>query len=338
MAMRIEDGRRRRCWDGKRQTRAGMESGGWDGSESNLPLFRVLSTALDLVEGTSLFWFPGKINLVCTGILAFFEFPTGTHLSLTLRTRAVGALDFERTGAGILLFSAGREEIKADLKLLQRKEADPASPAASWLEQGATRSVGSEKSPSCLPWLIGEDSLINMVGPKRGIDMMDYALIECDMRIKIGGQEKDDLQLIDGASLIGPAGLWDKSYALRIPGDYGAIDITLSCLHWAAEATVEVVISEVQSSFDLSLGCLTSGLDKEIRLFDGTITEPRRLKRSVVAVSMNYSIELNFKVGAQSSSLDHCCSFKPKIHGHDIQEIKTAFALILVKVTWSALL
>uniref|UniRef100_A0A0E0LP64 DUF6598 domain-containing protein n=1 Tax=Oryza punctata TaxID=4537 RepID=A0A0E0LP64_ORYPU len=176
------------------------------------------------------------------------------------------------------------------------------------------------------PIIVEQGSLINMVGPKRGIDMLDYALIEYDMRIKTGGQEKDDLQLIDGASLIGPAGRWDESYALRISGDYGAVDITLSRLGWAAEATVEVVISEVQSSFDLSLGCLTSGLDKEIRLFDGTITEARGLKRSVVAASMRSLIELNFKVGALPSSLDRCCSFEPKIHGHDTQEIKTAFA------------
>ncbi|EAY95479.1 hypothetical protein OsI_17323 [Oryza sativa Indica Group] len=120
-------------------------------------------------------------------------------------------------------------------------------------------------------------------------------------------------------------------------GDYGAVDITLSRLRWAAEATVEVVISEVQTSFDLLLGCITSGLDKEIRLFDGTITEPRGLKRSVVAVRMRSLIELNFKVGALSSSLDHCCSFKPKYHGHDTRELKTAFALISVKVTWSNL-
>ncbi|BAF22395.2 Os07g0649600 [Oryza sativa Japonica Group] len=171
-----------------------------------------------------------------------------------------------------------------------------------------------------------------MAGPKRGIDMMDYALIEYDMRIKIGEQEKCDVQLIDGASLIGPAGLWNDSYTFRIPGDYGAVDITLSRLRWAAEATVEVVISEVQTSFDLLLGCITSGLDKEIRLFDGTITEPRGLKRSVVAVRMRSLIELNFKVGALSSSLDHCCSFKPKYHGHDTRELKTAFALISVKV------
>uniref|UniRef100_A0A0E0I4Z6 DUF6598 domain-containing protein n=1 Tax=Oryza nivara TaxID=4536 RepID=A0A0E0I4Z6_ORYNI len=148
---------------------------------------------------------------------------------------------------------------------------------------------------------------------------------------EIGEQEKYDVQLIDGASLIGPAGLWNDSYTFRIPGDYGAVDITLSRLRWAAEATVEVVISEVQTSFDLLLGCITSGLDKEIRLFDGTITEPRGLKRSVVAVRMRSLIELNFKVGALSSSLDHCCSFKPKYHGHDTRELKTTFALISVK-------
>nr|XP_025883001.1 uncharacterized protein LOC112939686 [Oryza sativa Japonica Group] len=187
------------------------------------------------------------------------------------------------------------------------------------------------------PIVVEQGSLINMAGPKRGIDMMDYALIEYDMRIKIGEQEKCDVQLIDGASLIGPAGLWNDSYTFRIPGDYGAVDITLSRLRWAAEATVEVVISEVQTSFDLLLGCITSGLDKEIRLFDGTITEPRGLKRSVVAVRMRSLIELNFKVGALSSSLDHCCSFKPKYHGHDTRELKTAFALISVKVTWSNL-
>ncbi|XP_052162334.1 uncharacterized protein LOC127779565 [Oryza glaberrima] len=189
------------------------------------------------------------------------------------------------------------------------------------------------------PIIVEQGSLINMAGPKRGIDMMDYALIEYDMRIKTGEQEKDDIQLIDGASLIGPAGLWDEPYAIHLPGDYGVVEITLSRLCWAVEATVEVVILEVKSSFDLLLGCLTSGLDKEIRLFDDTITEPCGLKRSVVAVSMNSLIELNFKVGTLSSSFDQrCCSFKPKIHGHDTQEINTAFALILVKVTWSTLL
>jgi hypothetical protein len=39
-----------------------------------------------------------------------------------------------------------------------------------------------------------------------------------------------------------------------------------------------------------------------------------------------------------SSSFDeHCCSLEAKTHGHDAQEIKTCFGLIMVKLTWSTL-
>jgi hypothetical protein len=168
--------------------------------------------------------------------------------------------------------------------------------------------------------------------------MMDYALIEYDMRIKSGEQEKDDLQLIDGASVLGPAGLWCPPSRVRIAGGCGAIDLTVVRLENAVEATVEVLISEVQSSFSLSLGCLTSGVNNEIRLFDGAIAESCCLKRSVVAVVLDSLLDLKFKLGSLLSSSDlHRCCFKSKRHGHDTQEIKTDFALISVKVTWSTL-
>ncbi|PAN38388.1 hypothetical protein PAHAL_7G168700 [Panicum hallii] len=176
-----------------------------------------------------------------------------------------------------------------------------------------------------------------MAGPKRGIEMLDLTLIEYDMRVKTGQEGKDDLQLIDGASIIGSSGKWNEPYTIRIPGDYGAVDITLSRLHYAVEATVEVLISEVQSSFDLSLSCLTSGLNKGIWLFDGAIVEACSLKRSVVAVLMDSLIHLKFKIGVLPSSSDQCCSFKAKSHGDKTREIKTDLALILVKVTWSTL-
>uniref|UniRef100_M8CVP4 DUF6598 domain-containing protein n=1 Tax=Aegilops tauschii TaxID=37682 RepID=M8CVP4_AEGTA len=165
-------------------------------------------------------------------------------------------------------------------------------------------------------------SLINMIGPKRGIDMADHALLEYDMKIKSGEQEKDDLQLIDGASFIGPLGSWDQPCTFHIAGDCGSVDITLSRLLHAVEATVEVLILEVKNSFSLSVRCLASGFNEEIRLFDGTIADSQGLKRSVVAVMDNSFIDLKFKV---------------KMHGHDIEEIKTDFALILVKVIWSTL-
>ncbi|CAL5031445.1 unnamed protein product [Urochloa decumbens] len=188
------------------------------------------------------------------------------------------------------------------------------------------------------PIIVKQGSHINMAGPKRGIDMMDYALIEYDMRIKYGKQEKDDLQLIDGASIIGPAGIENSLSRVRIAGDCGAIDLTLSRLGSAVEATVEVLISEVQISFNLSLGCLTSGLNKEIRLFDGAIAESCCLKRYVVAVAEDSLIDLKFKLGSLLSSSDQrCCYFMSRTHGHDTQEIMTDFALISVKVTWSTL-
>ncbi|CAN6235202.1 unnamed protein product [Urochloa humidicola] len=188
------------------------------------------------------------------------------------------------------------------------------------------------------PIVVEQGSLIKMAGPKRGIDMMDNTLIEYDMRVKTGEEEKDDLQLIDGASIIGPAGKWNQPYTIHIPGDYGAVDITLSRLDSAVEATVEVLISEVQSSFDLSLSCFTSGLNKGIWLFDGAIAESCSLKRSVVAVRRNSLIDLKFDIGSLSSSSDQRnCFFKAKTHGHDTQEIKTALAFVSVKVTWSTL-
>ncbi|XBH91095.1 hypothetical protein VPH35_082571 [Triticum aestivum] len=172
-----------------------------------------------------------------------------------------------------------------------------------------------------------------MIGPKRGIDMADHALLEYDMKIKSGEQEKDDLQPIDG-----PLGSWDRPYKFHIADDCGSVDITLSRLLHAVEATVEVLILEVKNSFSLSVRCLASGFNEEIRIFDGTIADSQGLKRSVVAVMDNSFIDLKFKVGAMSSSSDqHCCSFKVKMHGHDIEEIKTDFALILVKVIWSTL-
>jgi hypothetical protein len=164
--------------------------------------------------------------------------------------------------------------------------------------------------------------------------MFNLTLIEYDMRIKTGEEEKNDLQLIDGASLIGSAGEWDQLHTVRIPGNYGAVDITFSRFNSAVEVTVEVLISEVQCSFNLSLSCLTSQLNKEIRLFHGAITGSRGLQRSVVAIPWNSSINLEFKIGALSSSSNqHYCSFMAKVHGHDQQQQHS----LLSQASWGRL-
>jgi hypothetical protein len=178
-----------------------------------------------------------------------------------------------------------------------------------------------------------------MAGPKRGIQFVSAVLIEYDMRIKIGENEKEDLQLIDGVSHLDPIETSDRSpFTFRIQGDCGAIDAGASLITCAVEATIEVVISQVQTNFSMCIGCFTSGLHEEIQLFDGDIGESRGLNRSVVAVQYGAPLELKFNVATDSCiPAEYGCSFFANKHGRTTQEIKTGFASILVKVTWSTL-
>ena len=175
-----------------------------------------------------------------------------------------------------------------------------------------------------------------MTGPKRGIDLSDTVLIEYDMRIKTGDREEDDLQLIDGASVLDPLISHSEPLTCRISGNNSAVDITQMYIRSAVDAAVEVIVSEVQSSFDLSLSCFTSGLHEEIRLFDGVIGESRVLRRHVIVVMAKGCLDLKLKVGSGSygSAEVHCHSFEVMDHGYASQQIKTEFASIFVKVTW----
>ena len=178
-----------------------------------------------------------------------------------------------------------------------------------------------------------------MAGPKRGIDLCGNILIEYDMRIKTCEKENHDLQLIDGASIIRFKDMQNcHVFTNRIHGDTGAIDITTACLEDAVEATIEVILSEVQRGFNLCLCCFPSGLKEEIGIFDGAVSEPCHLARSVVAVVIGSWVSLKFKLGSESSgSVERQCSFKANNHGFSAQNLKTDFALISAKVPWSAM-
>uniref|UniRef100_A0A0D3FWI0 DUF6598 domain-containing protein n=1 Tax=Oryza barthii TaxID=65489 RepID=A0A0D3FWI0_9ORYZ len=181
---------------------------------------------------------------------------------------------------------------------------------------------------------IGRDNPI--IVEQRGIDLSRAVLVEYDMRIKTGERDENDLQLIDGVSCVNEILTSSNPVINRIHGDYGAVDITRACLDYAFEATADVVISEVQTGFNLCVGCFTSGLHEEIQLFDGVIGESRGLRRHVVAVMKNKWMDLKFKVGSVYFA-EHCLSFKATNHGCASEEIKIGFASISVKVTWSAL-
>lgn len=189
------------------------------------------------------------------------------------------------------------------------------------------------------PIAVQKGSLMEMTGPKRGISMLTSVLVEFDMRIKKGVREDDDLQLIDGA--VGYSELTTSQYPFtnRINGDCGAVDITLALILSAVEATINVMISKVHTGFSLSLSSFVflDGLH-EIQLFHGTISESCGLQRYVIAVKMDTSMHLKFKLsqnGYENGDLERCCSFEASTHGHSCRQIILELASISVKVTWS---
>ncbi|GJN08591.1 hypothetical protein PR202_ga26529 [Eleusine coracana subsp. coracana] len=147
------------------------------------------------------------------------------------------------------------------------------------------------------PLIVQQGSLIEMMGPKRGISFNNSVLLEFDMRIKKGERE-DDLQLIDGATEYSDRIIPLKLFTDRINGSCGAVDITSGLVCRAAEATIEVAISEVRNSFSLSLSSFVSINDssEEILLYNGAIDESCGLRRYVLAVMMNTWMHLKFKV------------------------------------------
>lgn len=160
------------------------------------------------------------------------------------------------------------------------------------------------------------------------------------MRIRKGEREEDDLQLIDGAidcQLTTPS----RPFTNRINGDCGAVDITLALVPRAVEATVDVIISKVQSEFSLSLSSFVfvGGSHQGIELFCGIIDESCGLtRRYVIAVELDSWMHLMFNVGQKGSKIDDLeryCHFKADIHGCACRQITLEHASISLKVTWS---
>ncbi|CAL4918905.1 unnamed protein product [Urochloa decumbens] len=187
------------------------------------------------------------------------------------------------------------------------------------------------------PIIVQQGSLIEMSGPKRGILMLSDVLIEFDLRIKNGGKEEDDLQLIDGLIHYDER-MWWCPFTERINGNGGAVDMCLTLVNHAVEATIQVDISEVHSAFALSLTSFVSimGKTQEIQLFHGTVGKSCGLKQCV-AVPIDAMLHLKFMAGENGSGSEvvHNCSFNAKLHGCANRQIKLELACISMNVSWS---
>ncbi|CAN6173007.1 unnamed protein product [Urochloa humidicola] len=185
--------------------------------------------------------------------------------------------------------------------------------------------------------IVQQGSLMEMTGPKRGIVMLSYVLMEFDMKIKTGENEEHDLQLIDGVEHFSQR-ISTRPFPLRFNGTCGAVDMCLTLVEDGMEAAIEVLISEVQRAFHLSLSSFVSITEelKEFQLFHGTIGELVS-KRYAVAVPMQTIMHLKFDVREKGyGDAAHYCSFDSGQHGCVHRQIKLDMATILVKVTVSS--
>ncbi|CAM0870625.1 unnamed protein product [Alopecurus aequalis] len=192
-----------------------------------------------------------------------------------------------------------------------------------------------------------EDGFIQMTGPKRGIRFEGYVLLEFDMKIKIG-EEKDDLQLIDGVASFNNLTIMNASeHKQRIDGDCGAVDITMSLLRCAVEATVQVAISDVEHGSGLSMRLSATYINTRfllregICLFDGVV-DPETCEQNKYVVAVPWVVTLGLQlqvsqIGGSGRSFDKFFLCSPNKHGHQNITFELGFATAKVKVTWSTL-
>ncbi|KAM3353193.1 hypothetical protein ACQJBY_024393 [Aegilops geniculata] len=196
------------------------------------------------------------------------------------------------------------------------------------------------------PFIAGHDGLIQMSGPKRGIRMQDTVVIEFDLKIKTGGEECGDLELIDGVAQFSDRGTGHaRVITRRLDGDCGSVDITFALLEQASEATIQVGISEIKQDSCLSL-CLVGSYTSpsyaargKIQLFDGVIAaEASELTRAVVAVAQDAKLVVTLKLSQKGGpDMYRCDVFQVEKHGTRSLPFYFGLATVEVMVTWSTM-
>lgn len=196
------------------------------------------------------------------------------------------------------------------------------------------------------PLVVEHDGFIQMSGPKRGIRMQAPVLIEFNLKIKTGGEEGDDQQVIDGVAIFGDrVSGHARVNTQRMDGDGGSVDIKFAVLERASEATVQVGISEIEKGSCLSL-CLAGSYTSpsyvshgKIQLFDGVITaEASELSRTVVAVAQDTKLVVKLKLSHKGGlDIHRCAIFPVEKHGSRTFIFNLGVATVEVMVTWSTM-
>ncbi|GJN35426.1 hypothetical protein PR202_gb24203 [Eleusine coracana subsp. coracana] len=192
-------------------------------------------------------------------------------------------------------------------------------------------------------------------GPKRGVYVQNVVLLEYDIKIKTGGDNRDhhhhhqhqeeeqDSPLINGVAVFSLPMWTHGPVTNRITGDRGvAVDISRCFIHNAVEITVQVFISELKPTtssggINLSITGRISKVTGEIKVFHDVVDQPCELNKFVVAVGYLSCLFLQFDVPGTPYNYLNLFAFKARRNGSLRDRRELHFATVDVIATCSIL-
>uniref|UniRef100_A0ACD5V1N9 Uncharacterized protein n=1 Tax=Avena sativa TaxID=4498 RepID=A0ACD5V1N9_AVESA len=143
---------------------------------------------------------------------------------------------------------------------------------------------------------IDEDSLIlPLCSPRRGMYLLDDALVEVDLWVKEEGDGSADKQILSVYAEIEGRPCFDKIRHGQVRSDLFSLDISYILSTRSIEAVIEV-FAEVDSPHHLRSTAFSSGFDHEIVLFDDKVSGTKIQFQHVVVVKAQERLDVCLKL------------------------------------------
>lgn len=137
------------------------------------------------------------------------------------------------------------------------------------------------------PVIVEQDSFtLPLCSPCRGMYVVEYALFEVDLWVKMEGGVSNDKQLLSAYVEIFARGVFNKEIRGRILSDHCYLDIHYMYLSQSIEAVIQVS-TEIDSNDPrhVRFTAFCSGFDREILLFNGKFCKDKSFQHIVAMKS-----------------------------------------------------
>lgn len=144
---------------------------------------------------------------------------------------------------------------------------------------------------------IDKDSLIlPLCSPRRGMYLLDDALVEVDLWVKEEGDGSADKQILSAYAEIEGRPGFDKIRHGQVRSGLFSLDISYILSTRSVEAVIQV-FAEVDSPHHLRFAAFSSGFDHEILLFDDKFSGTKVQFQHVVVVKAQEKLDVCLKLG-----------------------------------------